>query len=215
MKKLTLIVLSLFLVSSIFFASMALAKRGTKAKNRLLSGKRQQKISKTIQKKQPPKELVTYFSATGHTADVAKALAKILNAPIVEIVPAQPYSGADLDWRAKHSRASKEHADPAARPAIREANLALEQFDTIYLGFPIWWGDVPRIILTYIETHDLANKKIILFATSGGSGFGDIALNLQVRLPKSKVIEGKVFPGFIAENDIENQINDWLKTLKK
>ena len=158
--------------------------------------------------------LVAYFSATGHTSEVAKAIAKELGATEVEIKPATPYTGNDLDWQAKSSRASREHDDPTARPAIQEVNLALSLFDTVFLGFPIWWGEAPRIILTYLETHDLAGKKIILFATSGGSGFGRIAQTLQAFAPKSKVVEGRVFPGFMAEEDIPNQVHDWLVTIK-
>ena len=165
---------------------------------------------------QPKKSnaLVAYFSATGHTAEVANAIAKDLGTTIVEIKPATPYTGNDLDWQAKTSRASKEHADPSSRPAIQEANLALEPFDTVFLGFPIWWGEAPRIILTYLETHNLAGKKIILFATSGGSGFGEIGQTLQTFAPKSQVVEGRVFPGFMAEEDIPNQVHDWLVTIK-
>ena len=204
MKKLTFSVLSLVLLF-VFFVGVTCAEAAPKTK-KLASTKPTQQISKT---------LVVYFSATGHTANVANAIAKTLNATIVEIVPAQPYVGADLDWQAKHSRASKEHADPASRPAIQEANLALAPFDTIYLGFPIWWGEAPHIILTYIESHNFSGKKIVLFATSGGSGFGNTVADIQNRLPKSVVIEGKVFPGFMAEEQIQNQVNDWLKTLRK
>lgn len=213
MKKLTLLVLSLFLFLFVFLVGSAFAKAASKTKAKLPKTKPVQQASQAVQEKEPSRKLVVYFSATGHTADVALVIAKTLNISIVEIIPAQPYVGSDLDWQAKSSRASKEHADPASRPAIQEANLSLEPFDTIYLGFPIWWGEAPRIILTYIETHNLAGKKIILFATSGGSGFGNTVSDLQKRLPKSEVIEGKVFPGFMAEEEIPTQVEAWLKTL--
>ena len=120
------------------------------------------------------KKLVTWFSAGGVTAKKAKALAKAAGADLQEIAPKEKYTGADLDWTNKNSRCSRENADPTSRPALAEEKTDLSAYDVIYIGFPIWWGVAPRIINTFIESNDLAGKKIVLFATSGGTGISNV-----------------------------------------
>ena len=139
--------------------------------------------------------LVTYFSATGTTKGVAERLAATIGADIFEIVPAKPYTNADLDWRDKKSRSSVEMADRSSRPAIANAAPDLAKYTTIYVGFPIWWYREPSIIDTFIESNAalLEGKTIVPFATSGGSGMGDSTANLQKLAPKAKVIEGRRF----------------------
>ena len=118
------------------------------------------------------KTLAVYFSATGTTKKAAENLAEAANADIYEIKPLKPYTKADLDWTNKNSRSSIEMKDHKSRPEIADDNFSVSEYDTIFLGFPIWWYTAPTIVNTFLEKHDFSNKKIILFATSGGSGFG-------------------------------------------
>lgn len=140
------------------------------------------------------KKLVAYFSASGITAGVAKKLAKEANADIYEIKPSVPYTKADLNWQDKNSRSSIEMSDHNSRPEIADKNADISKYDTIYLGFPIWWYIAPTIINTFLESYDFSGKKIILFATSGGSGFGKTVQNLQLSAANCKIIESKVNP---------------------
>ena len=140
------------------------------------------------------KKLVAYFSASGITAGVAKKLAKEANADIYEIKPSVPYTKADLNWQDKNSRSSIEMSDHNSRPEIADKNADISKYDTIYLGFPIWWYIAPTIINTFLESYDFSGKKIILFATSGGSGFGKTLINLKSSTVDAEIIEGKVNP---------------------
>lgn len=146
------------------------------------------------------KKLVAYFSASGNTAETAKALAKSANADLYEIKPETPYTNDDLNWQDKQSRSSIEMRDHNSRPAIADKNANIAEYDTIYVGFPVWWYIAPTIINTFLESYDFSGKKIILFATSGGSGFGKAVENLQLSAPNATIIEGKVNP---KTNDIK------------
>ena len=142
------------------------------------------------------KKLVAYFSASGATAKVAKALAEAADADLYEIKPAVPYTKADLNWMDKKARSTVEMNDRAFRPAIADRNAHAENYDTIFLGFPIWWYVAPTIINTFLESYDFSGKTVILFATSGGSGFGQAAAGLRASVPASCVIrEGKILNG--------------------
>ena len=139
-------------------------------------------------------KLVAYFSASGNTASLAKKLAAEAGADIVEIRPEVPYTSADLNWQDKQSRSSVEMSDKSSRPAILKPDKDISAYDTIYVGFPVWWYIAPTIINTFLESADLSGKRIILFATSGGSGFGKAVDNLQPSAPGAEIIEGKVNP---------------------
>ncbi len=142
------------------------------------------------------KMLVTYFSATGRTAKVAELLADALGADIHEIRPKIPYTKADLNWLNKKSRSSIEMNDKSIRPEIVESNVPIAEYDVIFLGFPIWWYVAPTIINTFLEQYDFSGKKIILFATSGGSKFGKTAQELKVSVSDdAEIIEGKLLNG--------------------
>lgn len=118
------------------------------------------------------RKLVAYFSASGVTAKVAETLAEAIGADIFEIEPKVPYTKADLDWTNRQSRSSIEMNDPASRPAIAGVRDNMADYDTLFVGFPIWWYVAPTIINTFLESYDLTGKTIIPFATSGGSGIG-------------------------------------------
>lgn len=155
------------------------------------------------------KVLVAYFSASGVTANVAKILSSVLNCDIFEIKPEKPYTSADLDWRNDKSRSSIEMKDLSFRPAIANKVDNMEQYDTIYVGFPIWWYIAPTIINTFLEQYDLTGKTIIPFATSGGSGMGKTNEKLQPSCPGAILLDGKV----LNRNIDETGIVEWTTKL--
>ena len=140
------------------------------------------------------KILVAYFSAGGNTASLAKKLAEAAGADLFEIKPAVAYTREDLNWQNKQSRSSIEMNDHSSRPALADAELDTSAYETIYVGFPVWWYIAPTIINSFLERYDFSGKKIVLFATSGGSGFGKAVQNLKVSAPDAEIIEGKVNP---------------------
>ena len=147
---------------------------------------------------------------SGVTAKVADMLADAVGADIYEIRPEVPYSKADLNWMNKKSRSSVEMNDKSFRPAIADTDAKIDQYDTIFLGFPIWWYVAPTIINTFLESYDFAGKKIILFATSGSSGFGKTVEELKVSVPAScEIIEGKLLNG----KQTIPTIRAWTETL--
>ncbi len=146
------------------------------------------------------KKLVAYFSAGGNTAALAKKLAAAADADLFEIEPAVRYTAQDLDWMNKQSRSSLEMSDHSSRPAIAGTKSDLAEYDTVYVGFPVWWYIAPTIINTFLESGDFSGKRIILFATSGGSGFGKAADNLRGSAVGAEIIEGKVNP---SDSDIK------------
>ena len=142
------------------------------------------------------KKLVAYFSASGVTAKAADLLADAVGADIYEIRPQVPYTKADLNWMDKKSRSTIEMSDKTIRPAIADRDAHVENYDTIFIGFPIWWYVAPTIINTFLESYDFSGKKVILFATSGGSKFGKTVDELKVSVPAScEIIEGKLLNG--------------------
>ena len=153
------------------------------------------------------KTLVAYFSATGNTAKVAEKLAKVVEADLFEIKPEQVYTDADLNWRNDKSRSSIEMNDKTSRPAIANKVADMSQYDTVFVGFPIWWGREPSIIDTFMESYDFAGKKVIPFVTSGSSGIGDTAENLKALAPNAQVDVGKRFTSSVSEKDL----SDWVK----
>ena len=129
--------------------------------------------------------LVAYFSASGVTARAAREIAEAVGADLYEIRPAEPYSQADLNWMDKKSRSTVEMNDPACRPAIAGAVENMEQYDTVFVGFPVWWYVEPRIVDTFLERYDFSGKTLIPFATSGGSGIGKAEESLRNHCPKA------------------------------
>jgi len=154
------------------------------------------------------RKLVAYFSASGVTGDVAKTLAEVANADLYEIKPAIPYTAADLNWMDKKSRSTIEMQDKNSRPEMADYDAPVADADVIFVGFPIWWYVAPTIVNTFLEKYNFSGKKIILFATSGGSGFGNTARELQTSAPDSVITEGKIF-----HNVVKQQIAEWVGTL--
>lgn len=156
------------------------------------------------------KKLVAYFSASGVTAKAAELLAESIGADIHEIRPEVPYTKADLDWTNKKSRSTIEMQDKSFRPPMAGENIDISDYDVIFLGFPIWWYVAPTIINTFLEAHDFSGKSIILFATSGGSGFGNTLNELKVSVLDTTVIkEGKLLNGRLDRNSLIQ----WIESL--
>lgn len=154
------------------------------------------------------KKLVAFFSASGTTKKVAEIAAEGAKADLFEIEPKIPYTKADLDWMDKKSRSSVEMSDKKFRPEIIGNDIDLKEYDEIILGFPIWWYVAPTIINTFLEKYDFSGKKIILFATSGGSGFGNTLQELQPSAPEAVIIEGR-----LLNRVSQKEITEWVKSL--
>ena len=154
------------------------------------------------------KTLIAYFSASGETARLAKTLAAVTGGDLFEIQPETAYTAADLDWTDRHSRSTVEMQDEKSRPAIAGRVAAMEQYDTVFIGFPIWWYQAPRIIETFLEGYDFSGKTIIPFATSGGSGFGKTVSELKCSVsPDTKITEGWLLNGRHSEKELADKIN--------
>ena len=156
------------------------------------------------------KILVAYFSATGTTKRVAERLARVAQADLFEIRPAVPYSSADLDWTNKASRTSKERADESIRPALAVKLADASAYNVVYIGFPIWWYVAPTIINTFLESYDFAGKKIALFATSGGSGFGKTVSRLEGSVDKSAEFVSEKLLNRAGKAEIESWLKSWM-----
>lgn len=152
---------------------------------------------------------VIYFSATGTTESVAKTIQRATNGDIIEIVPKEEYTSADLNYNTDDSRANKEQNSSSARPKIANT-INVEEYDTIYLGYPIWWGDVPKIILTFLDTYNLEGKTVILFCTSGGSSISTSMNTLKNYNNKVNWVDGKRFDSSTSQTEIEN----WMNSIK-
>lgn len=156
------------------------------------------------------RKLVAYFSASGVTAKVAETLSEAIGADLYEIEPEVPYTKEDLNWMDKQSRSTIEMNDPASRPAIAGKRDNMDDYDTVFVGFPIWWYVAPHIINTFLESYDLTGKTIVPFATSGGSGMGETNEHLASSCKGAKLIEGKVFKKSASKSELAT----WADGLK-
>ena len=154
--------------------------------------------------------LVVYFSATGTTAKAARTIAEVTGGTLYELVPQQAYTSADLDWNGSQSRSSAEMNNPQARPALKDTKLDILAYDMIFIGYPIWWNQAPRIINSFIEGHDLKGKTLVPFATSGGSGISNSVRELRKAYPDLEWQEGKLLNG-ASRNTIQNWVSDVMK----
>lgn len=156
------------------------------------------------------KVLVAYFSASGVTAKVAKGLAEEIGAELFEIEPKVPYTNADLNWQDKHSRSSVEMNDKKSRPEIRSSVENMDQYDVVFVGFPVWWYREPSIIDTFMEAYDFSKKTVIPFATSGGSPIGDAGKNMQSLAPGAKIAAGKRFGAGTSGKELGSWASEWI-----
>lgn len=180
MKKIFSLVLMLLFVFTVGCGSAA----NTDAK----TNKEEVKVTNKLQNK---KVLVAYFSATGTTKKAAAALAKATNADLFEIVPEQPYTSEDLNYRNNSSRSCKEHADGSIRPAIKTKVADMKKYDVVFVGYPIWWGMAPNIMKTFVESYDFSGKTMVAFCTVYSSGFGFSDSELKALTPKAKWLQGE------------------------
>ena len=155
------------------------------------------------------KALVAYFSASGQTAKLAKTIAGVTGGDLFEIVPETAYTAADLDWMDKKSRSTVEMNDPKRRPAIAGTVVNMAQYDTVFVGFPIWWYQAPRIIETFLESYDLSGKTIVPFCTSGGSGMGGEDILKAVCSKEAKWLPGKR----LSSRESAASVQKWVETL--
>ncbi len=155
------------------------------------------------------KTLVVYFSCTGNTEKIAKLVAEETGGDIYKIEPQEPYTEADLNYNDDNSRSTKEMNDSSQRPAISGTVENIEQYDTIFLGYPIWWGEAPRIMDTFVESYDFGSKTVVPFCTSGGSGIGSSAKTLESLAGTGKWQGGKKFSG----SEADSEVKDWIKGL--
>ena len=162
--------------------------------------------SQKKENKEMKKVLVAYFSASGVTKGVAQQLAEVTGGTLHEIKPAQPYTDADLDWHNKQSRSSVEMQDKSSRPAITDKLKNMQDYDIIYVGFPIWWYTCPTIINTFMEAYDFKGKTVIPFATSGGSSIKKACEDLKAAYPDVNWKEGK-----LLNRATKKELEDWVK----
>lgn len=155
------------------------------------------------------KVLVAYFSATNTTEGVAEHIANGLSADIYEIVPEEPYTDADLNYNDNNSRTTIEMNDPSARPAISGSVENMDQYDIVFIGYPIWWGEAPRIVSTFVESYDFSGKTIVPFCTSGGSGIGSSASNLEQLTSGATWLDGRRLNG----SDSLDTVMEWVDSL--
>ena len=156
------------------------------------------------------KTLVAYFSASGETARLAKTIAGVTGGELFEIAPVQRYSAADLNWNDTKSRSTIEMNDAAIRPAIAERVADMTQYDTVFVGFPIWWYQTPRIIETFLENYDFSGKTVIPFATSGGSGMG----KTESILKPCCAADTKWLPGKrLSSRESAASVQKWIESL--
>ena len=154
------------------------------------------------------KALVTYFSASGVTAKLARRLADAIEAPVYEIKPAVPYTRADLDWTNKQSRSTVEMQDKDCRPALADTDAPVAEADVVFVGYPVWWYREPSIIDSFLAAYDFTGKKIVLFATSGGSDIGREAPTRAAEITRAEVVPGRRFPA----NASVDALSAWAKT---
>lgn len=157
------------------------------------------------------KNLVAYFSCTGTTKSLAENLAKAVDGDLFEIKPKKEYTSSDLNWMDKSSRSSLEMNDKNSRPEILNKVNNMDDYDTVFLGFPIWWYVAPKIINTFLESYDFSGKTIITFCTSGGSGMGKTLQELKLScLNDTKWIDGKRF----SRNTSVEELRNWVDNLR-
>ena len=154
--------------------------------------------------------LVAYFSATGTTKGVAERIASVTGGDLYEMLAAEPYTDDDLNYNDHSSRSTSEQNDKNARPAIGSEEISLEGYTTVYLGFPIWWGEEPRILDTFVEAHDFDGITVIPFCTSGGSGIGRSGANMEALAKSGTWLKGERFSGSVSEDEIRS----WIDSLK-
>ena len=201
---------SLFLVACSNAGGSSLKVEDSSASDSSVVEEENVEVEETTETNESRDVLVVYFSATGTTKGVAEKIAAITKADLYEIVPAIEYTSEDLHWQDESTRATVEQKDANARPEISSETISLEGYQTIYIGFPIWWGEEPRIMDSFVESYDFDGKTLIPFCTSGSSGIGNSGKNLAGYAGSGNWLEGKRFSATTSEAELE----DWINSLQ-
>ena len=203
MKKNLMILLSILFVLSFSMMQVFAAKKFSKDP----VVEKQEKEAKEEEVKMSDKKiLVVYYSATGTTKEVAEKIAKAANADIYEITALKPYSNADLNWHDSKSRTTIEQNDSSIRPEIASKDVDVSKYDLIFIGYPIWWGDEPRILDTFVEKYDFEGKILVPFCTSGGSGIGRSGKNLEKNAKSGKWLDGRRLSTSTSEKELTSKL---------
>lgn len=208
MKKTISILLALFIIMSL----SACGNSASQTEQSSVEGSTNDAAStenKGASKGKKIKVLVAYFSATNTTKGIARHIANGLKADLYEIIPEDSYTDADLDYNDDNSRTTLEMKDSDARPAISGSVKNMEQYDIVFIGYPIWWGDAPRIVSTFMESYDFSGKTIVPFCTSGSSGIGSSVANLEQLTNNATWLDGRRLNG----TDSQDTIMEWIDSL--
>ncbi|MGN0179002.1 MAG: flavodoxin [Monoglobaceae bacterium] len=177
----------------------------TSAPDKVTNGSSENTSEETEPDKAEAKALVVYFSCTGNTKAVAQKISELTGADLYEIVPTDPYTDEDLNYNNDNCRANREMNDPGARPVIGSDTIDISSYDTVFIGYPIWWGTMPRIINTFLDTYDLSDKTVMPFCTSGGSGISKSVSDMKAQEPDADIRDG-----LRASSSSDSSINKWL-----
>lgn len=207
MKKNLMILLSILFVLSFSAMQVFAAKKNTKKP--VVEKQAKEEMVKLGDKK----ILVVYYSATGTTKKVAEKIAKAANADIYEITALKPYTSEDLNWHDSKSRTTIEQNDSSIRPKIASKDVDISKYDLIFIGYPIWWGDEPRILDTFVEKYDFKGKTLVPFCTSGGSGIGRSGKNLEKNAKSGKWLDGRRLSSSISDKELSSWILKCLSAL--
>lgn len=209
MKRITSIILILAVVLGLAACSDASVNKATNETGKTDSGA-QIVSTEPVRTQSGKRVLVVYFSVTGNTKTVAEKIASVTDADVYEIQPALAYTDADINYSNSDSRTSKEQNDSTVRPEIGSEPISPEHYDTIYVGYPIWWGEEPRILDTFVESYDFGQITMIPFCTSGSSGIGNSGKNLAQNAGSGHWLEGRRFRAGATESEIK----DWIAGLR-
>lgn len=207
MKKIVAILLTILVVISLVACGGDKEPTGERASGAENTTENFSGENDSVNEPEETKILVAYFSATNTTKGVAEQIADSLSADIYEIVPEQPYTDTDLDYHDDNSRSTIEMNDPSARPAISGSVEDMEQYSIVFIGYPIWWGEAPRIVSTFMESYDFSGKTIVPFCTSGGSGVGSSATNLEALTDGATWLSGTRLNGGSSHETIVEWVN--------
>ncbi len=203
MKKIALILLAVVMVLSLTACTGGNEPAETNSADSSQTGTNEDSTPDTSSSDaEPGKILVAYFSATNNTEGVAQKLADGLGADLYKIVPEQPYTDEDLDYGNSKSRSSVEMNDPSSRPAISGSVENMEQYNIVFIGYPIWWGEAPRIMSTFIESYDFSGKTLVAFSTSASSGFGSSDSALKSATGTATWLDGHRFSASVSAEDL-------------
>ena len=204
--------LALLLIGIVVFGTAACRNNGSTESSDSTTAEKESGSAQENHPKADGDSLVVYFSATGNTKAVAETIADKQDADLQEMVPEEPYTEEELDYNDRSSRSTKEQNDENSRPKIAKEIANIENYDVIYVGYPIWWGDMPRILYTFFDAYDFSGKTIVPFCTSGGSGLSGTTDDIKELEPDAEVLEGLEVDGSSAAN-ADDEVDEWISSI--